>query len=145
MRVIETKIFTIAEHPNKIKCFDWIRNNWFDLNQHSIEEIIESIKALSTKIGGSYDFSICQLPDRGEFIKFTDYNHEDLCRISQDDLPLTGVCWDADLIQGLREGDTNKVLNSLHADSEYVYSDEGLLELCESNEYEFNENGVFHN
>ena len=32
MRTIELKVYTINEHPNKDKCFDWIRNNWYDLN-----------------------------------------------------------------------------------------------------------------
>ena len=34
-----------------------------------------------------------------------------------------------------------KVLHNLHKDTEYVYSDEGLFELCQANGYEFNENG----
>lgn len=141
MRTIETKIYTISEHPNKSQCFEWIRNNWHDLNQHSVEEIIESIKVLSNKIGGTFDYSISQVPDRGEHITFKDYSQEDLCRLSADDCPLTGVCWDIDLIQGLREGNTQKVLNSLHEDTEYQYSDEGLEELCEANGYEFTEDG----
>ena len=27
MRIIETKVYTISEHPNKEKCYEWIRNN----------------------------------------------------------------------------------------------------------------------
>ena len=141
MRIIETKVYTIEEHPNKEKCFEWIRNNWHDLNQHSVDEIINSIKSLSNKIGGTFDYSISQVPDRGEHITFKDYDHEALCRLSADDCPLTGVCWDIDLIVGLREGNSNKVLDSLHSDTEYQYSDEGLLELCEANQYEFDEDG----
>lgn len=141
MRIIETKVYTIEEHPNKEKCFEWIRDNWHDLNQHSVDEIVESIKALSTKIGGTFNYAISQVPDRGEHITFSNYSQEDLCRISADDCPLTGVCWDVDLIQGLRSGDAERVLNSLHKDTEYVYSNEGLLELCQANEYEFDEIG----
>jgi len=141
MRIIETRVYTIAEHPNKEKCFEWIRNNWHDLNQHSVDEIISSIEALRAKIGGCFDYSISQTPQRGEHITFKDYDHEALCRISADDCPLTGVCWDVDLIIGLREGNANKVLNSLHSDTEYQYSNEGLFELCEANGYEFEEDG----
>ena len=141
MRTIETKIYTIEDHPNKEKCFEWIRDNWHDLNQHSVDELIESIKFLSKKIGGTFDYSISQVPDRGEHITFNDYDHEELCRLSAGDLPLTGVCWDFDLIVGLREGNPNKVLDSLHSDTEYVYSDESLLELCISHQYEFYEDG----
>ena len=28
MRVIETKVYTIDEHPNKDLCFEWIRDNY---------------------------------------------------------------------------------------------------------------------
>jgi hypothetical protein len=143
MRIIETKVYKIAEHPDKEKCFDWIRNNWHDLNSHSVEEVVDSLKALSSKIGGTFDYAISSVPDRGEYISFKNYSQEDLCRLSADDLPLTGVCWDADVIQGLREGSPEKVLKALHSDTEYQYSDEGLLELCEANEYEFDENGKF--
>ena len=142
MRIIETEVFTIEEHPTKEKCYEWIRNNWHDLNQYSVDEIIESIKELSNKIGGTYDYSISQVPDRGEYITFTDYSQEDLRRLSADDCPLTGVIWDIDLIQGLREGNPSKVLDSLHSDTEYQYSDEGLYDLCEANQYEFDAEGI---
>ena len=141
MRTIETKIYKLEEHPNKENCFEWMRNNWNDLNQHSVDEIIEGIKALSQKIGGTFDYSISEVPDRGEKITFSDYSHDDLCRISAGDYPLTGTCWDVDIIDGLREGNPSKVLISLHADTEHIYSDEGLTEMCETNEYEFTEEG----
>lgn len=143
MRTIETKVYTIGEHPNKEKCFEWIRNNWHYLNQHSVDEVISSIKSLSDKIGGNFDYSISQVPDRGEYIIFKDYDYEKLSRLIADDCPLTGVCWDIDLIVGLREGNTNKVLDSLHSDTEYMYSNEGLFKICEANQYEFKEDGSF--
>jgi hypothetical protein len=141
MRIIETRVYKINEHPNKEKCFEWIRDNWHDLNQYSVDEIIESIKALSEKIGGTFDYSISQSPDRGEYIIFKDYSQEALCSLSAEDCPLTGVCWDVDIIQGLKAGNPSKVLESLHSDTEYQYSNDGLLELCEASEYEFNESG----
>lgn len=141
MRIIETKVFLIGEHPNKEKCFDWIRDNWHDLNNHSGDEIVASFKALQEIIGGNFDYSICAVPDRGEYIKFTDYDRDELCRISAGDYPLTGVCWDYDVITGLREGNPEKVLESYHTDTKYIYSDEGLLEMCEANGYEFDEEG----
>lgn len=145
MRTITTKVYTIDEHPDKEKCFNWIKDNWHDLNQHSVEELIESIKKLSAVIGGAFDYGISAVPDRGEHITFSGYDHEELCRLSADDCPLTGVCWDIDLIKGLREGCPEKVLGILHADTEYQYSDEGLEELCEANGYEFDEEGNFVN
>ncbi len=141
MRTIETKIYTIEDHPNVDLCYDWIRENWHDLNQHSVEEVIESLKALHAIIGGELDYSISQVADRGEEITFTNYDRDALCRLSVDDLPLTGVCWDHDVITGLREDNAERVLQSLHDDTEYIYSDEGLKELCEANGYEFTETG----
>lgn len=141
MRIIETKVYTIDEHPNKDLCYEWIRDNWHDLNEYSVDEFIKSIKALSELIGGTVDFSISAVPDRGEHITFKDYDHEKLCRISADDCPLTGVCWDIDIIEGLRTERLDRALGSLHDDTDYVYSDAGLKEMCEANEYEFNETG----
>ena len=141
MRVIETKIYTIDEHPNKDLCFEWIRDNWHDLNCHSVGEVIDSLKALQNEIGGKLDYSISSVPDRGEFIRFTDYDREALCRLSADDYPLTGVCWDYDVIKGMRYGEPTQVLSTLHQDTEYCYSDEGLYEMCEANQYEFTEEG----
>jgi len=143
MRTIQTKVYTIEEHPNKEKCFEYIRNNWDDLNEYSIKEIISSIESLSDKIGGTFDYSISAVPDRGEHITFKDYDHKLLCRLSADDCPLTGSCWDIDLIIGLRNGNPNKVLDSLHRDTKYKYSYDGLLELCEVHQYEFDEDGNF--
>jgi len=144
MRVIETNIYTIGEHPNKNKCFDYIRDNWHDLNQHSVDEVIESIEKLSNLIGGSYDYCIGQVPDRGEFISFRDFSYDALNELSADDCPLTGVYWDIDLIEGLKNENLKGVLASLHNSTEYIYSDEGLNELCEANEFEFEENGSIY-
>jgi len=141
MRIIEAKLYTIDEHPNKELCFNYIRDNWHDLNEYSVSEVADSIKALSKVIGGSCDYSIGQSPHRGEFISFTDYDKDELMKLNAEELPLTGVIWDMDLIVGLRNGDPEAVLESLHNDTEYQYSDEGLLELCEANQYEFDEDG----
>ncbi|NRA81670.1 MAG: hypothetical protein HRU18_26015, partial [Pseudoalteromonas sp.] len=115
MRIIETKVYTINEHPNKERCFEWIRNNCYDLNQHSVDQVIESIEALSCEIGGTFDYSISQVPARGEYITFEGYDKEQLCKLSAYDCPLTGYYWDIDLIFGLIEGNPSKVLDSLHS------------------------------
>lgn len=141
MRIIETKVCTIDEHPNKEKCFEWIRNNWHDLNEHSVEEVIDSLKALQREVGGELDYCIGQSPDRGEFISLKGYNEDAIEELDADNYPLTGVCWDYDVIKGIRDGNTQQILNYLHSDTDYVYSDEGLYELCEANQYEFTEEG----
>lgn len=143
MRIIKTKVYTIDEHPNKEKCYKWIRDNWHDLNQHGVEEAIQSIKALHKKIGGSFNYSVSAVPDRGEYIKFRDYSSERLQELDANEYPLTGVCWDEPLIIGLKEGNPTLVLKILHAETDYIYSDEGLFDLCEANGYEFDEDGNY--
>jgi hypothetical protein len=143
MRIIEKKVYYIHEHPNQELCLEWIRNNWHDLNDHELQDLIDSLKALSKEIGGSLDYSISVVPDRGEYIRFKDYDHEHLCRLSSEDLPLTGCYWDSVVIQNLRKGDTKAILKVLHESTEYAYSNEGIIEFCEGNEYEFDEDGKF--
>ena len=73
--------------------------------------------------------------------------------------PFTGVCYDDSLMDEMAafitrpdNRDWKSLLNdciaalytSLHNEGEYIYSDEGLRETCEANEYYFTENGVFH-
>ena len=144
MRTIKTIVYTIDEHPNKENIYNWIRNNWYDINDYSLQEVINSIKALTNIIGGTNDYSISTVSDRGEYITFNDYDNELLNSLNTDDCPLTGVCWDIDIIEGLKEGNSNKVLNSLHTDTEYKYSDEGLYELCQANQYEFTIDGEIY-
>jgi len=145
MRVLKTKVYTIEEHPNDELCFDWIRDNWHDLNQPSVDEFIESLKALQKQIGGKLDYSIGQLSCRGEYIRLHGYDRDILMDLP-DDSELTGISWDYDIIRSLKNyGNFEYALDALHLDSEYVYSDEGLTELCLSNGYEFNEEGELIN
>ena len=141
MRIIETKIYTIDEHPNKSLCFDWIRDNWHDLNDHSVQEVKDSIEALSEAIGGTNDYSFGAEPMRGEFITFTDYDNEILMKLDADSLPITG-CWtDFRIIKSLQDNEPSTILNDLHDDAEYLYSDAGLEDMCEAMEWEFTEQG----
>tara|TARA_R110000851_G_scaffold308761_1_gene467797 strand:- start:861 stop:1295 length:435 start_codon:yes stop_codon:yes gene_type:complete len=144
MRTIEKVVYFIGEHPNPEKCYKWINENWHDLNQNSVDELIESIKELSKKIGGSFKYSISQVPDRGEHISFYNYSKKLLNELDEDHCCLTGVCTDIDLIKALKQGDPSKALNSLHSSTEYIYSDIGLKELCEANDYEFTLEGKYH-
>ena len=144
MRQVTFKIYTIDEHPNPEACYNWIRNNWYDLGQHIIDDMIASLKALADYTGGKLDYSIGIFPDRGEFVKLTDYNKNALTDLMDkiDNCPLTGVCYDFNVIEGLACDELeHQVLKALHAEGEYIYSDEGLQQLCEANGYEFKENG----
>lgn len=141
MRIIETKVWEIGEHPNRDLCYQWLRNNWHDLNQDSVEDMVLSIKKLSDRIGGTYDYSISQYPDRGEFISFEGYDSVLLYDLVEDDFPLTGCYFDAELISSLKRGNPSSALASVHKETEAVYSDDGLFALCLINEYEFNNKG----
>ena len=144
MKTITIKVYEINEHPNKEAVFAWIRENWYDLNNHSVEEFADSLKELQKAIGGILDYSVCACHDRGEFITLKGYDKELLNDLAIDDYPLTGVCWDANIIEALKDGNIEHALHSLHADTEYLYSNEALEEMCEGNGYYFLENGEFH-
>tara|TARA_R110000765_G_C18461058_1_gene549779 strand:- start:43 stop:477 length:435 start_codon:yes stop_codon:yes gene_type:complete len=141
MRVIETKVYGIAEHPNKDLCYEWIRDNWHGMNQHSVDEAIESLKELQLLIDGELDYSIGQSPSRGEFISWKNYDKEVLNSLNAL-VALTGGFWDFDLIKSMQEnGDASGLMRAIHQDTEYVYSDEGLFEYLDANDYEFTEEG----
>jgi hypothetical protein len=146
MRQKTINIYTITDHPNPAACFDWIRNNWHDLGQHCVDEMIDSLKALSAAVNGKLDYSLSIVPDRGECVTIKDFDQEKLERLynKRTECPLTGMCYDFDVIEGLYKGELESaVLKTLHAEGEYIYSDEGLRETCEANGYEFIENGKF--
>lgn len=71
--------------------------------------------------------------------------------------PFTGVCYDEDLLdvfrsflkkpdnrsfQDLMDEAGSDLLESLHSQGEYLYSDKGIKEMCEANEYEFTQDGA---
>jgi hypothetical protein len=141
---INKSFYTIENHPNKELCYRWIRNNWFDLNEHSVNEVFDSVKNLHKIIGGDLNCNISAIPDRNECIQFLNYDNELLFNLISDNLPLTGFMWDLDVIEGLQQGEPERVLDVLHSDTEYLYSDNGLYELCDANQYEFNRDGSIY-
>ena len=145
MKTLTFNVYQIGEHPDKEKCFNWIRDNWYDLNEFSLDELIASIKALSSVIGGSVKYSMGLFPDIGEHISFIDYDEDILNSLSTEDCVLTGVWWDNEVIEGLKNDNISKVLKKLHDETEYRYSDESLEEFCNANEYHFYESGKFAN
>jgi len=138
------QVYTIDQHPNKEAVFEWIRSNWHDLGQFAVDDFSESLKALEQAIDGDLDYAISISPDRGEFITMTDYDVKKLNALKADELPLTSVVYDVYVIQALKEGDIENALSFLHDEGEYIYSDEGLEDLCQANEYYFTEDGAFH-
>ncbi len=144
MRQETINIYTIDDHPNKQDCYDYIRDNWHDLGDYVIGEMAASLKALENIVGGKLEYSIGLFPHRREYVLLTDYDRQALEEIysKREECPLTGVCYDMDVIEGLYMGNLErKVLNCLHDEGEYIYSNDGLYEMIIANEYEFYENG----
>jgi hypothetical protein len=153
-KITKLTSYTIDSHPNPEKVFDWIRHNWHDLNQHSVEEVIESLNVFATRYGLALDYSISAVPDRGEYIRFSDVPDQfvvDVSALEGQGCPFTGVFWDNHILDVFAESPHShadklvnvapSILKSLHDETEYCYSDEGLTELCEGNEYYFLANG----
>ncbi len=155
--VKEYTVYTIDSHPNPELCYEWIRNNWHDLGEHCVQEAIDSLKAFADHIGATLDYSVSIVPDRGEHISL------DHLAVIKDDLPaidlsgncpFTGVYYDEVILDAFRDEDENgddvdtilrdveyRVLKAIHSEGEHIYSDDGLREMCEANEYEFNADG----
>ena len=143
-KVITETIYTIDSHSDKTAVFDWIRDNWHDLADYSVDEVINSLKALQGTIGGKLDYCISAFPDRSEYIRFTGYDKDALNALNPDDCILTGASCDYEVISGLQNNNlSHAVLSAVHDDARYIYSDEALFELCDANEYYFNANGKF--
>jgi hypothetical protein len=136
MRTETVNIYEIHEHPDKDKCFEWIRKNEYHIGDFEIGELVSSINNLSEVIGGTVDWSISHVPDRGEHITFLEYDEELLASLVATDCPLTGCFWDIELIVALRDKDMGVVLDTLHKSIDYLYTDEALTEMCKDN-YEF--------
>ena len=130
-----------------------------------MQERIETLKKLSEKLNATLDYSISYVPDRGEYITlnpidgttFSELDNNILEFInSKKDCELTGVCYDEELKDFLKKNREkikkhdyvdhalSDYIESIHKEYEYMLTDEYLCELCESNEYEFTENGKLY-
>jgi hypothetical protein len=141
MRTITLNVYKLAEHPNKEAVFNWIRQNWSDLVEHSVNDIVDCLNALQKKIGGKLDYSIGVYGQ--SHITLEGYNKDDFKTLykDRDNCPVTGVCYDITILECLKKNDFSKLFKELNNEYEYAYSEEGLTEMCEANEYEFYENG----
>jgi hypothetical protein len=163
MRTIETKVYTIEDHPEPAKVYQWINDNWHNLGEHVLQEMADSLKAFANDIGAKVNWSISVVPDRGEFISFTFGDCESPTlgdtMVNLDlsgNCPFTGVLYDEVILDSFRDAAKDasatlesvlndvehKFLTALHNEGDYLYSEEGLYEMCECNEYEFTLEGA---
>lgn len=146
--------YTIESHPNPEACFEYLRMNWHDLGQFDVDDFLKSFKALGEALGVRVDYCAGIHPSRGEFLTLCGrVSQSDVDALDADEMSLTGMCWDYGLIKALQETDLDQypdkvdlshALADLHAQGEFLYSDEGLRELCEANDYQFTKSGKFY-
>jgi len=121
--------------------------------EHCMGERIDTLKVFAKHLNGRLDYSISCVPDRGEFISIDhDLSRRELKEIltslvnDVNDCPLTGVCYDEDIRDGLKKNELNyfglqatlnDYLKSIHDEYESMLSVEYISELCEANGYEF--------
>lgn len=148
------KVYKYSEASDELK--EKIKDNFRASGCYGdwiIDERINSLKAFAKVLGGTLDYSISLVPHRGEYIKMSNISNPtswyDLEQLGYKDCPLTGVCYDDDLIHDALEFNSiqkalNKFLKSIHQEYESMFDDEYLAEHCEANEYEFTEDGKLY-
>jgi hypothetical protein len=159
-QITETKtIYKFGDNKEvdeKIK--DNMAYNW-DLYEHNMVERIDTLKKLADLLYGDLDYSLSCVPDRGEFIKITpiidELNFQALWEviISDEACPLTGVCYDHDILdylapakltlETLDDALTNYI-QCIHAEYESMLTTDYIADMCEANEYEFEANGKLY-
>ena len=139
---VAVNAYTIDSHPDKEAVFEWVRDNWHDLADHDLEDIVQSLKALADHTGGTLDYCVSAVPDRGEFIRLSGFNQSLLNKLNADDCPLTGMWSDYCVIKSAQHLELESVvLGVCHDCGEFRYSDEGLEDFLSMNEYLFLEDG----
>ena len=148
MSIRTVNTYTIEDHPQPEKVYEWIRENWHDLAEHHVSELIDSLKAFTQEFNLELDYSISAVPDRGEYIRLTgQVSMQQVSEMLDTEKYLTGVCYDMAILAAI---DTQQSLNiasdllkTIHDETEYLYSRESLLEHCEDNGYYFFLDGSF--
>ena len=154
MRVITKRIelFTFKEANKELR--DKIRDSFstiYNIYEHSTQERIETLKGVAKFINGKLDYTISFDFLRGNYIKITEFDNallRDLMN-SEESCPLTGVCYDDDIIELLKKGISlqetlENYLKSIHDEYEEMLKDDSLLDHCEANEYEFTIDGKIY-
>lgn len=159
--VVETfNVYTYRSAPKEIqdKIREYIVTNW-DLYEHIMEERVHTLKEVASLLNAELDYSLSCVPNRGEFIKMTpkydSLNFSSLWEAIdiEKECPLTGVCYDHDLIDHLSKYNLNtntlnnafkEFIESIHDEYKVMCESEYIADMCESNEYEFYGNGKLY-
>lgn len=114
--------------------------------EHSLQERIETLVQLSNFLDTDLDYSLSCTPSRDEFINIGEFDDKLLSELDAEKYPLTGCCYDHDLINDIKNKGITKAfsnyITAIHTEYEYTLSDEYLSDICEANGYEFYEDGT---
>jgi len=66
-----TYTWLIEDHPYPDKVYDWVRDNWHDLGDHTVTEATESLEKFAAHFDCEVDWSLGIDPSRGEYITFS--------------------------------------------------------------------------
>ena len=152
--------FSDAPDDVKEKITEYFKDD-HSFYDHCMVERIETLRALAKYCNATLNYSISCVPDRSEFITIVCPSdaRNDINRILKelfqetDSCPLTGVCYDDDLIDDIKKGGAtikslqdalNKYIESIHSEYDSMLDDDYLSDHCEANEYEFYENGEMY-
>lgn len=136
------KVYTIDSHPNKNLVFNWVRENW-EIYDSYIQEFAQSLRALDEKLKGALNWSVGPVAC-DSFIKVQkDFDIEvfEALYNERENCPLTGVCYDVEILEGLKSRDFSKALEGLETDCNHSLTEEYLSEHLLANEYYFKESG----
>ena len=155
------EVYTFEEADKELR--DRIRDDFHyngDFGYFMLEERTATLKVIAKLLDGRLDYSISLSPDRGEYIRIKPIYDEGLnfaafwSEINVDkECPLTGCYYDHDIIDLLSgynltekaiQAALNSYLDSIHEEYEAMLTDDYLLELCESNGYEFTIDGKIY-
>lgn len=182
-----TTYYSIDDHPEPERVYQWIRDNWHDLAEADLFEAVTTLKAFCEHFNLELvDYSISAFQDYRDNVtvrynddikhltgvrlwkyitnNFLDYHEYSAFSSARRDIqllagncPFTGVCYDETMLDPIRafmaKPDPlndfeclmvdcfDALLNVIYAEAEYRYSDDGLRDMCEANEYQFNQDG----
>lgn len=166
IEIEEIEIYTFSESSRELK--DKIINRFSDgdLYEHCFLERISTLKALAEVLDGQLEYSLSCVPDRRDYIYITP-TQDDSC-LEEDELdfqalwdkidveksgPLTGCCYDHDIIDHLSKYNLNGealqtalnlFIESIHEEYQSMLTDEYIGDLCEANSYEFTLDGKIY-
>lgn len=152
MTIVNKEFYTIDSHPDKTAVYEYIREEWNNLECHTIHDLYKSLQCFCNIMG--VELSKFDVHNRQIRINIKGYillSVFDL-HVSSNYLTgkfeeMTGSFWDEVILDVWTKSNyggaaLNKtVLDMLDSEIEHIYSDSGLYDLCMANQYYFDIDG----